>query len=108
PLLTKQEKNYLQKLKESSQGVYALIDYTHFKGTGLSPKERYRGQGWGLLQVLQMMAESQTKEATVTTFVSSAKKVLAKRVRNAPLSRKEERWINGWYKRLETYSSITL
>lgn len=105
PSLKPQALSYLQKLKETPQGIYALMDYTHFKGTGLSAKERYAGEGWGLLQVLQTMDENIPADALLTGFVTSAKKVLAKRVRSAPLQRHEEQWLNGWYKRLETYTS---
>ncbi len=37
---------------DSPYGLYALVDYIHFKGTGLNPNERYQDEGWGLLQVL--------------------------------------------------------
>ena len=33
------------KVAQSSQGVYALIDYVNFKGEGVKLEERYRGQG---------------------------------------------------------------
>jgi hypothetical protein len=36
-------------------GVYGLVDYVNFKGEGVSSTERYKGEGWGLLQVLQGM-----------------------------------------------------
>ena len=42
---------------QDSLGLYALIDYVHFKGTGLSHKERYLGHGWGLRQVLNEMLQ---------------------------------------------------
>ena len=42
-------------VSETPNGLYALIDYVNFKGEGTNPKERYQGQGWGLLQVLQGM-----------------------------------------------------
>ena len=32
------------------------MDYVNFKGEGVSSSERYRGQGWGLLQVLESNA----------------------------------------------------
>ena len=34
-----------------------LIDYVNFKGEGVLETERYRGRGWGLLQVLEGMPE---------------------------------------------------
>ena len=83
----------------SSQGVYALIDYVNFKGEGTSPKERYKGKGWGLLQVLDNMATG--SDDTMAEFVRAADFVLTRRVNNAP--RDESRWLSGWRKRLQTY-----
>lgn len=86
---------------EPPLGLYALIDYVHFKGEGTQAAERYQGRGWGLLQVLQgMPAGSATP---LEDFVASAKAVLAERVRLAPPARDEQRWLAGWHKRLETY-----
>src|SRR5262249_10792078 len=42
-----------ERLSRTSQGCYALIDYVNFKGEGVLHTERYQGQGWGLLQVLE-------------------------------------------------------
>lgn len=81
-------------------GIYALIDYVHFKGTGTRPQERYLGQGWGLLPVLRQM---QGRPDTLYNFVGSAATILEQRVANAPLERHEERWLPGWNKRLQTY-----
>ena len=83
----------------SPYGVYALIDYVHFKGSGTKITERYRGQGWGLVQVLQQMKEGEALDA----FVRSAAEVLERRVANAPTERREQRWIQGWKNRLTTY-----
>jgi hypothetical protein len=84
----------------SPYGLYALIDYVHFKGSGIAESERYQGQGWGLLQVLQ---ELQGNEATLHNFVNAAAKVLERRVENAPLERREQRWLAGWRNRLLGY-----
>ncbi len=81
-------------------GIYALIDYLHFKGTGVDKNERYGGQAWGLLQVLQQM---QGATVTLESFVASAAIVLERRVANAPLERDEQRWLPGWKNRLLTY-----
>ena len=81
-------------------GPYALIDYVHFKGTGLATSEKYKNQGWGLLQVLQEMGSS---PITLYSFVQAAKRTLSTRVTNAPLERNEQRWLAGWHKRVETY-----
>jgi len=83
-----------------SLGLYALIDYVHFKGTGLSDKERYLGHGWGLRQVLNEMLK---KPVTLPSFVESAESVLVRRVKNAPIERNEQQWLAGWGKRLKTY-----
>ena len=85
---------------QDSLGLYALIDYVHFKGTGLSQKERYLGHGWGLRQVLNEMLQ---KPVTLPSFVESAENVLARRVINAPVERNERQWLAGWSKRLKTY-----
>ena len=85
---------------QDSLGLYALIDYVHFKGTGLSDKERYLGHGWGLRQVLNEMHK---KPVTLPSFVESAENVLVRRVKNAPIERNERQWLAGWSKRLKTY-----
>ena len=85
---------------QDSLGLYALIDYVHFKGTGLSHKERYLGHGWGLRQVLNEMLK---KPVTLPSFVESAENVLVRRVKNAPIERNERQWLAGWSKRLQTY-----
>lgn len=90
------------RLAENPNGLYALLDYTHFKGEGTSPKERYKGEGWGLLQVLEQMAAVSEKDI-VKEFVSTAKKILSQRVHNAPPQREEVRWLKGWFNRLESY-----
>lgn len=82
-------------------GSYALIDYVHFKGEGSNPAERYAGEGWGLLQVLQGMP--QHSSTPLADFVASARQVLTRRVANAPPERNEQRWLAGWHKRLGTY-----
>jgi len=83
-------------------GLYALIDYVHFKGTGLSPEERYGDQGWGLAQVLETMNDLPT-EGVLERFIEAAERVLARRVENSPPERNERRWLEGWHRRLQTY-----
>lgn len=83
-------------------GLYALIDYVNFKGTGVSTTERYQGQGWGLKQVLLGMAGPESDNA-LAAFVTSARTVLGNRVANAPADRNESRWLTGWNNRLDTY-----
>ena len=92
----------LDALGRTPGGVYALIDYVNFKGEGLSPTERYNGQGWGLLQVLLEMSGA-PEQSTVQQFREAAGTVLTRRAENAKESIERERWLPGWLKRLETY-----
>jgi len=87
------------RVAQSSNGIYALIDYVNFKGEGVSHKERYRGEGWGLLQLLQAMRPG--AHDTMAEFARAADEVLTRRVANAP--RDESRWLAGWRKRIDTY-----
>ena len=91
--------NFLRVAAEPA-GVYALMDYVNFKGEGVSPAERYKGQGWGLLQVLEHMKPT---GPAVPAFAASAAAVLTQRVQNAPPERHESQWLPGWKNRAETY-----
>ncbi|MDY0096608.1 MAG: hypothetical protein RBT80_28245 [Candidatus Vecturithrix sp.] len=84
-------------------GIYALADYVNFKGEGVAPTERYQGQGWGLLQVLQAMPG--TTPDAANEFADAAEFALTRRVRNAPAERQEQeaRWLPGWKARINTY-----
>ncbi len=91
----------LQKLLQNPKSLYAVIDYVNFKGTGLSSSEVYKSQGWGLVHVLERIPESSLD--VLGDFVKEAKKILLQRVQNAPKERGEERWLKGWYNRLDSY-----
>ena len=103
--LSIEEKEHIQtifyRLAHDSRGLYALIDYLNFKGSGTLPDETYKGQGWGLLQVLQQI--SPLSKDVVGDFVMAAKKLLMQRVQNAPPERDENRWLQGWINRVNTY-----
>jgi hypothetical protein len=86
-------------LAATPEGQYALVDYVNFKGEGTLLTERYRGKGWGLLQVLIRMQDGPVLES----FSRAADQVLTERVRNAPPERHEERWLAGWRNRVRTY-----
>jgi len=92
------------RMANAPMGMYALMDYVNFKGEGINPAERYQGRGWGLLQVLQRMAETQDREAA-RAFSDAAIDILEQRVRLAPAVRHEERWLAGWKTRIRTYAS---
>ena len=93
------------RLTKAPNGLYALIDYLNFKGDGTSLHERYKGEGWGLLQVLQRVPSF--SQNPVVDFVNAAKGVLAQRVKNSPPERDEQRWLKGWFNRLDTYLSAS-
>lgn len=88
---------------EVPHGMYALIDYVNFKGEGTAISERYQGQGWGLLQVLETMHASPQSGTVLQQFAAAARQVLAQRIDNAPAERGEERWRQGWNNRTLTY-----
>lgn len=87
-------------LAELPLGRYALIDYVNFKGEGIKVEERYAGEGWGLAQVLVEMRGDQPANVD---FAAAAARVLARRVNNAPAERREQRWLPGWLRRVESY-----
>ena len=85
----------------NERGLYVLLDYTNFKGEGTLKSERYKGQGWGLLQVLEHMNPKEINKQKA--FAESAKVMLSRRIKNSPPARGEERWRKGWNVRLQTY-----
>ena len=90
------------RLAGSAQGCYALTDYVNFKGEGVLLTERYRGRGWGLLQVLEEMSPAGDASPTAE-FAESAARILRERVENAPPERNEQRWLPGWLSRVASY-----
>jgi len=82
----------------SGAGTFALIDYVNFKGEGTNPKERYKGEGWGMLQVLEAMEGNSAED-----FGKAAAEVLERRVRNSPPERNEAKWLGGWKSRVKGY-----
>ena len=93
----------LNAVANTRGGWYALIDYVNFKGEGLSRKGGYRGQNWGLLQVLENMRPSQPGQMALNNFADSAIHILTRRVRNSDPKRNEARWLRGWTVRINTY-----
>jgi hypothetical protein len=81
-------------------GLYVFVDYVNFKGEGILLTERYRGQGWGLLQVLEAMGDG----PALSEFSRAANRVLTRRVANSPPERGEQRWLQGWRNRIRTYA----
>ena len=92
-----------ERMASTREGCFALADYVNFKGEGVLHTERYQGEGWGLLQVLEAMHGIEPATA-VNEFSRSAKTVLERRVQNAPPQRHESRWLSGWIQRVNSYS----
>lgn len=95
--------NY-RRVASTPNGAYALIDYVNFKGEGTNPEERYKGRGWGMLQVLQEMRDARTGQPAVREFAAAAKRCLDRRIANSPPARGESRWRAGWHNRCDSYT----
>jgi len=91
------------RVAAAPMGMYALVDYVNFKGEGVNPKERYQGQGWGLLQVLTEMHGESSGMGAISEFSDTADMLLTRRVALSPPERHESRWLAGWKKRIGTY-----
>ncbi len=96
----------LNAVANTPGGWYALIDYTNFKGEGLSRSGGYNGQNWGLLQVLEEMRPARPGEQALHEFADAAMRVLERRVRNSPPANNERRWLAGWSSRVNTYRRL--
>jgi hypothetical protein len=93
-------------LSTTPEGMFCLIDYVNFKGEGTNPKERYNGQGWGLMQVLEeVSARPDSSTAWHFQFAEAAKRVLSRRVANSPPACGEQRWLAGWHNRCDGYKA---
>lgn len=93
-------KHNFYRVAGEPQGMYALVDYVNFKGEGTLASERYKGQGWGLMQVLTAMGSG----PALTEFSRAADAVLTRRIENSPPERGEQRWLAGWRSRVRTYA----
>lgn len=96
----------LNAVANSRGGWYPLIDYVNFKGEGLSRHGGYKGQNWGLLQVLEEMRPANPGQPALNEFADAAMRVLQRRVQNSPRKRNERRWLSGWNNRVSTYREI--
>ncbi|MGL4671949.1 hypothetical protein [Cetobacterium sp.] len=95
-----------KRIAMSTNGLYPLIDYVNFKGEGVMITERYKSQGWGLLQVLEEMKGTTTGQAALDEFSRASIVVLTNRVKNSPSERGENRWLPGWTNRCNTYKTF--
>jgi len=97
-------KQQLAALTATPEGIFVLLDYINFKGEGISPNERYQGQGWGLKQVLLAMPANTS--TPLLSFALSADEMLTRRVKNAP--KNELNWLKGWRVRIYKYTQLKL
>jgi len=93
----------LNAVANSRGGRYVLIDYVNFKGEGLNRHGGYKGQNWGLLQVLEEMRPANVGPQALNEFANAAMRVLERRVRNSNPRRNERKWLAGWRNRTNTY-----
>lgn len=96
--------NY-NKVATTPNGVYALVDYVNFKGDGTNPRERYKGQGWGLMWVLMDMKTVPAGPGAATEFGAAAARCLDRRITNSDPARGEQRWQAGWRNRCHAYGN---
>lgn len=89
------------RMSHTIEGLFLLLDYVNFKGEGIRTSEKYRGRGWGLMQVLDAMSGTEPGIPSVDEFIDAAKAILRSRVENSPPERNEEKWLPGWDRRLE-------
>ena len=90
-------------LARTPTGIYALVDYLNFKGAGISKSRHNYERGSGLLQVLKGMKFAPSNATLLQAYVWSAKNALIRRVEGSHASKHCERWLAGWFKRLNTY-----
>ena len=93
-------KTNFERVAREPMGFYPLIDYVNFKGEGTSPLERFNGEGWGLLQVLETMPGD--TDHPIQEFVDAAEAMLKRLIKNHPSA---SRCLLGWTRRLQTYLS---
>ena len=103
PHLRSHVANNLNAVANSRGGRYVLVDYTNFKGEGLNRNGGYKGQNWGLLQVLEEMRPSRPGPQALNEFADASMRVLERRVRNSDPRRNERKWLPGWRNRTNTY-----
>ncbi len=102
----------LNKIIAQPAGLFAIIDYANFKGLGNNTLEVYykngNAVGWGLIDVVLAMPEQKEGLSYLDDFIKSAKFVLTRRTQLAPKYQNEQRWLKGWYYRLDKYNDATL
>jgi hypothetical protein len=99
-ILPKNLKSKFKTFTSNTQGKLIAIDYANFKGLGFNKQEMYQGKGWGLFNVLRHSKQP----VNVKNFITSAKYMLARRIKLSPKGSNEQRWMEGWFKRINKYN----
>lgn len=97
----------LSLVDATPNGIFALIDYVNFKGEGILESERFAGQGWGLLQILEEMKVPNDPADALAEFIQAAQAVLERRVKNASITEEEVKRLQGWKNRVLRYASLS-
>ncbi|EDN69366.1 conserved hypothetical protein [Beggiatoa sp. PS] len=92
-------RNQFERVAQTPNGIYALLDYVNFNGEGIEPNEG--GQKWGLLQVLEQMPKDFAPEDATKEFADAAEIILASHIQSMEHD-KEHRLLN-WKTRIATY-----
>jgi len=90
-------------LTRTPSGIYALVDYLNFKGPGVSNSRRNYEHGSGLLHVLKGMKFAPPGATPLQAYTWAAKNALIRKVEQAPSTAHHERWLSGWFNRVNTY-----
>ncbi len=96
------------RLSHLPAGLYALIDYYHFKGIGSAEGKLHQDKSWGLLQVLEQMQGADFTEKAIQDFIIAAKLVLDRRINQSHHKELEKKWRAGWFNRLDRYQSYAM
>lgn len=96
-----QIKDKIISLLADSRGLFALVDYCHFKGSGLNAREFFKGKGYGLKQLLDALPE---ENVSIETFIKTAKDLLKDRVSLSQGA--DDKWLINWMKRLDSYKNF--
>lgn len=95
------------RIMNSPNGLYPLIDYVNFKGEGVKTVPEYNDVGWGLRQVLEGMSGADMGKSAFEDFARSCANILTVRVENQPSGKSEQTFLPGWINRCKTYVSDT-
>ncbi len=99
---------YVTLMFLSTLGIYALIDYLHFKGNGLNPQEEVNGQRWGLLQAMLNLPDNLTQDNITKAFAISTAEILLRLIKNSTPTYSRITFLPGWMKRVHSYANDKL